>query len=104
LGIESGITPKNILNKNIMINAINKRHQSKVNRAAKWVLKYNKLNDLRNEADGNGDEKLLYQLGRKCAGAFDSYLEIIDELPLRERAQIDKLFYISNFNPLLNTL
>jgi hypothetical protein len=87
-----------------MINAINKRHQSKVNRAVKWVLKYNKLNELRNEADGNGDEKLLYQLNRKCAGAFDSYLEIIYELPTREKTQIDKLFYISNFNPLLNTL
>lgn len=87
-----------------MINAINKKHQSKVNRAVKWVLKYNKLNDQRNEADGNGDEKLFYNLSKKCVNAFDSYLEIIDELPMRERTQIDKLFYISEFNPLLNTL
>lgn len=72
--------------------AVNKKYQAKVNRATKWVIKYNHLTNLRHIADGNGDILELRHLERKCAGAFDSYLEIVNELPLREKAQIEKLF------------
>jgi hypothetical protein len=79
----------------MQIIAINKKHQSKVNKASKWILKYNALNDLRDKADNNGDILQVRRLNRKCAGAFDSYLDIVNELPLREKAQIDKIFYFN---------
>jgi hypothetical protein len=79
----------------MQIIAINKKHQSKVNKASKWILKYNALNDLRDKADNNGEILEVRRLSRKCAGAFDSYLEIVNELPLREKAQIDKIFYFN---------
>ena len=79
----------------MQIIAINKKHQSKVNKAGKWILKYNALNDLRDKADNNGEILEVRRLNRKCADAFDSYLEIVNELPLREKAQIDKIFYFN---------
>jgi len=70
--------------------AINKAHQSKVNRAIKHLTKYNELNNLRDLADGNGDEKEYRKLDRQCVLAFDKYLEIVMEIPMRERTQIEK--------------
>jgi hypothetical protein len=75
-----------------MIQAINKKHQAKVNRAAAWIIKYNNFNNLRNEADGNGDEKTYNKLNKKCELTFDNYLQIADELPGREKNQLEKLF------------
>ncbi len=76
-----------------MINAINKRHQSRVNRAVKTLIKYNALNDLRNIADSNGEEKIYKKLDRQCLNSFDKYLDIVSELPARERVKIEKELY-----------
>lgn len=73
--------------------AINKIHQSKVNRAVKTLLKYNALNDLRNIADDNGEEKLYKKLDKNCLNTFDKYLDIVSELPKREKALIEKQIY-----------
>jgi hypothetical protein len=73
--------------------AINKIHQSKVNRAVKTLLKYNALNDLRNIADDNGEEKLYKKLDKNCLNTFDKYLDIVSELPKREKARIEKQLY-----------
>ena len=70
--------------------AINKAHQSKVNRAIKHLTKYNQLNNLRDIADGNGEEKEYRKLDRQCEITFDKYLEIVMEIPMRERNQIEK--------------
>jgi hypothetical protein len=70
--------------------AINKAHQPKVNKAIKWLVKYNEQNTLRDQADDNGDERLYRQLDRKCADSFDKYLELVNELPKRERLRIEK--------------
>jgi hypothetical protein len=72
-----------------MITAINKAYQSKVNRAAYWLGTYNNFNDLRNKADGNGDEKLYKSLDRKCQQLFDKYLDILSVLPKREVKNIE---------------
>ena len=74
--------------KPITMKAINKAHQSKVNRAIKHLTKYNQLNNLRDLADG--EEKEYRKLDRQCALAFDKYLEIVMEIPMRERNQIEK--------------
>lgn len=73
--------------------AINKKHQVKVNRAVKTLLKYNTLNDLRNIADDNGEEKLYKKLDKNCLNTFDKYLDIVYELPKRERTRIEKQIY-----------
>ena len=73
--------------------SINKKHQSKVNRAVKNLLRYNALNDLRNIADDNGEEKLYKKLDRQCLNIFDKYLDIVSELPKREKIQIEKQIY-----------
>ena len=77
----------------IKIKAINKLHQSKVNKAVEWIIKYNAFNDLRNLAYDMDDEKIVRQYDRKCENAFDKYLTIVDELPKRERKQIEKSIY-----------
>lgn len=73
--------------------AINKKHQSKVNRAVKNLIRYNALNDLRNIADDNGEEKLYKKLDRQCLNIFDKYLDIVSELPSREKIKIEKELY-----------
>lgn len=71
------------------MNAINPKHQAMVNRAMKHLLKYNELNDQRDMAESNDDDKLYAKLDRKCESAFDKFLECMDELPKRERDQIE---------------
>tara|TARA_R110000868_G_scaffold220501_1_gene471758 strand:- start:788 stop:1021 length:234 start_codon:yes stop_codon:yes gene_type:complete len=73
-----------------MLVSVNKLHQSKVNKAVKYLVKYNNLNNLRDNADSNGDEKEYNKLNRQCEIVFDNYLEIVYELPKRERDRIEK--------------
>jgi hypothetical protein len=54
-----------VKNTHIMtIIAITKKNQSLVNRAAKWMVKYNELNDLRNAADDADNVKEYRKLDR----------------------------------------
>lgn len=73
-----------------LINAINKKHQTMVNRACQWLEKYNKANDQRDLADNNGDEKMYRKYDRLCEKAWDKYEDYTSELPSREVAQIEK--------------
>lgn len=70
--------------------AINKKHQAMVNRAVKWLEKYNEANNQRDIADGNGDEKLYRKYDRMCEKTWDKYTECTSELPKREVEQIEK--------------
>lgn len=70
--------------------AINKKHQAIVNRAVKWLEKYNEANNQRDIADGNGDEKLYRKYDRMCEKTWDKYEECTSELPKREVEQIEK--------------
>ena len=70
--------------------AINKKYQAKVNRALIWLEKYDYYNDLRNYAEDNDQGFKIKQYARECEKAFDKYLSIVDELPKRERQQIEK--------------
>lgn len=70
--------------------AINKKHQAMVNRAVKWLEKYNEANKQRDIADGNGDEKLYRKYDRMCEKTWEKYQECTSELPKREVEQIEK--------------
>ena len=70
--------------------AINKKHQAMVNKAIKWLEKYNEANDLRDLADNNDDEKRYEKYDKICEKTWDKYEECISELPSREVSQIEK--------------
>lgn len=76
-----------------MLKAINKKHQSKVNKAVRRLISYNSYNNLRDMADGNGDDKAYKTIDRICGRLFNEYLEIIGELPSREIKQIESSKY-----------
>ena len=70
--------------------AINPKNQAKVNKAIYWLKRYNELNDLRNFADDNEDQKSFDKLDTLCAKAFDKYLDYREELPKNEILAIEK--------------
>lgn len=76
-----------------MITAINKKHQALVNRAVRKLIRYNSYNNLRDIADGEGDDRTYKQLNKLCEKLFDEYLEIVSELPSREVKQIESSKY-----------
>lgn len=84
------ISTKHLL---IMINALNKKHQKQVNKAYKYLAKYDQNNTLRDHAEGDEDEKAFKKYDRICIDAFDKYLDALSELPKREADRIEKIYY-----------
>lgn len=60
------------------------------NKVVKALNNYNLLNNLRDEAYNNGDDKEFKKLDNKCLNAFDKYLELLNELPKYEQTRIEK--------------
>ena len=50
----------------MVLQAIKSKNQSKVNRALNWLIKYNTANDMRNDADGDGNEKMYNKYDKVC--------------------------------------
>jgi hypothetical protein len=75
------------------ITAITKKNQKMVNKAVNYLDKYNSLSSERDRAYDNDEERKGIQLDRKCENVFDQYLTACDELPKRERDNIEKKFY-----------
>ena len=63
-------------------------NQKKVNRAIKWLLAHNNLNNLRDIYEGEGNEKEYNKVNRKCENTFDKFLEAMEELPKYEQKNI----------------
>ncbi len=76
-----------------MITALNKKHQKQVNKAYKYLAKYDQNNTLRDHAEGDEDEKAFKKYDRICIDAFDKYLDALAELPKREADRIEKIYY-----------
>jgi len=72
------------------IKALNPKNQSKVNKAVNALLRYYELNNLRDNADGEGNERAYKKYNRMCEQAFDKYLNYLTDLPKREQANIEK--------------
>lgn len=70
--------------------AINSKNQSIVNKAMTWLEKYNKADDLRNIADGDGDGKAFRKHDRECEKTFDKFLEYMSVLPKNQQSAIYK--------------
>ena len=70
--------------------AINPKNQSIVNKAIAWLDKYNKADDLRNIADGEGDEKAYRKYDRECEKTFDKFLDYMSEMPKNQQLAIYK--------------
>jgi hypothetical protein len=71
--------------------AINPKNQTTVNRCLKALDRYDHLNNLRDIADGNGDEREYSKLNKQCEEAFDRYLTYLHELPKNQQKQIEKI-------------
>ena len=65
-------------------------NQSLLNRVVKALVKYNALNNLRDIADNDGDEKLFNKLDKQCENSWDKYQELLQELPKYEQKRIEK--------------
>lgn len=76
-----------------MITALNKKHQKQVNKAYKYLEKYDQNNTLRDQADDQDDQKSFKKYDRICIDAFDKYLDALAELPKREADRIEKIYY-----------
>jgi hypothetical protein len=76
-----------------MITALNKKHQKQVNKAYKYLEKYDQNNTLRGQADDQDDQKAYKKYDRICIDAFDKYLDALSELPKREADRIEKIYY-----------
>lgn len=59
------------------------------NKVVKALNSYNLLNNLRDEAYNNGDDKEFKKLDNKCLNAFDKYLDLLNELPKYEQKRIE---------------
>ena len=77
----------------MQITSLNAKNQKAVNNAVKYLDKYNSTSSERDRAYDNDEEKKGIQLDRKCEDLFDKYLTACDELPKRERDNIEKKFY-----------
>ena len=82
--------------RNTNVKSINPKYQSLVNKAVAWDVKYEFANDQRciaendRECDYVEDDKLWRKWNKQCEKAYDKYLEFIDELPKRERTNVEK--------------
>jgi hypothetical protein len=76
-----------------MITSLNAKNQKAVNKAVKYLDKYNSTSSARDRAYDNDEEKEGIKLDRKCENLFDQYLTACDELPKRERENLEKCFY-----------
>lgn len=80
---------------NIKVKAINRIHQSKVNKAVSWLEKYNRANSQRdlasdsNDKDFDEDCAIWRKYDRLCQKAFDMYEDYVSELPAREVRNIE---------------
>ena len=72
------------------LQAKNKKHQGKFNKALSWLIKYNSFNDLRNIAEGDGNEKEYNRFDKKCENSYDKFLDYMEELPKYEQNKIYK--------------
>ena len=75
------------------LTAITRANQNNVNKAVYWGQKYNVLNDLRDDADGQGNDKLYKKYDRMASDAFNKHLEYMSELPKREQAKVEKFVF-----------
>jgi hypothetical protein len=72
------------------LQAKNKKHQANFKKAINWLIKYNSFNDIRNIAEGDGNEKEYNRVNKKCENSYDKFLDYMEELPKYEQNKIYK--------------
>ena len=79
-------------NPKTMITAINKKHQALVNRASKWLAKYNDAH-LSSYISEDQSDKNIKRLRATAEKAFCNYLDLSAQLPIREKKNIEKFLW-----------
>ena len=72
------------------LKAISKKNQKNMDKAIYYDHLYDGLNDERDRADNDGNERLKRQLDRKCEVAYDKYLDYLHQLPMGEQKRVEK--------------
>jgi hypothetical protein len=69
--------------------SLNVKNSKLFNKVLKSLVKYNELNNLRDKANDEGNDKEFNKLDKKCEIAFSNYLELLQELPKYEQKRIE---------------
>jgi hypothetical protein len=72
----------------ILAKAVNQKNQKLFNKSIKLLIRYNELNDLRDRAGDNDDEKSYKKYDRMCEVTYDKFLDSMDALPKYEQKRI----------------
>ena len=65
------------------------KNQTLLNKVTKALENYNLLNNLRDKADNEGNDKEVKKLNNKCEKSFDKYTELLEQLPKYEQKRIE---------------
>jgi len=77
--------------KNFLVTAKNPKNQTKVNKCALALLKYNQANEIRDLLE-NSDQPTS-AINKKCEQLFDRYLTYANEVTKADLKKIEKLLY-----------
>jgi hypothetical protein len=70
--------------------AISKKHKDHATKALYFGTRYNKLTDLKNEAEGKGLNNAARKFDREAEAAFNKHLEFMSLLPKKDQAIVEK--------------
>ena len=70
--------------------SISKKHKANATKAIYWGMSYNKLSDLKNEAEGKGLNNAAIKFDREAEAAFNKHLDFMSLLPKRDQAIVEK--------------
>ena len=78
-----------------MIKAINPKNQSLVNKAVKYLMRYDVLNDLRDNEENESEVGCMSakwsKLNRQCEDVFDKHLDAMAMLPKNQQKIIQSI-------------
>lgn len=70
-----------------------KKHQTNINKALYYGVRYNEANNLRDKASDVDDTKAYNKFDRQCEVIFDKYINYLNELPKYEQTRVEALIF-----------
>lgn len=86
---------------NVMIGAVkarkfiadSKKHEKNFTKAVYYGMEYNKLVDLKNQAEGAELYNAANKFDKQAEAAFNKHLEYMDLLPKKEKSKVEKTVF-----------
>lgn len=70
--------------------SISTKHKANATKALYWGTRYNKLTDIKNEAEGKGLDNAARKFDKEAEAAFNKHLEFMSLLPKKDQAIVEK--------------